>query len=65
LNRFEGRNVAAISLNVNGDSTNVTWSLEDKLNLILKTLTLFINLDKTIGKDLEVGLARLKAIAEK
>jgi len=62
---FEGRNVATISLNTSGDSTNVTWSLDDKHNLILKTVSLFINLDRTIGNDFEVGLARLKAIAEK
>jgi hypothetical protein len=62
---FEGRNVAAISLNASGDSTNVTWSLDDKHNLMLKTMSLFLNLDNTIGKDFEVGLTRLKAIAEK
>jgi hypothetical protein len=62
---FKGRNVAAISLNVSGDSTNVTWSLDDKHNLMLKTVALFINLDNMIGKDFEVGLTRLKAIAEK
>ena len=62
---FEGRNVAATSLNVSGNSTNVSWSLDDKQNLMLKTVALFINLDNTIGKDFEVGLARLKAIAEK
>ncbi len=62
---FEGRNVAAISLNVSGNSTNVPWSLDDKQNLMLKTVALLINLDNTIGKDFEVGLARLKAIAEK
>jgi uncharacterized protein YndB with AHSA1/START domain len=62
---FEGRNVAAISLNALGDSTNVTWSLDDKHNLMLKTMSLFLNLDNTIGKDFNVGLTRLKAIAEK
>ena len=62
---FEGRNVAKIHLNAAGDSTNVTWSLVDKHNLMLKTVSLFINLDNVIGKDFEIGLARLKAIAEK
>ena len=62
---FEGRHVAAISLIATGDATNVTWSLEDKHNLMLKTVSLFLNLDKEIGSDFEVGLTRLKAIAEK
>jgi Polyketide cyclase / dehydrase and lipid transport len=62
---FEGRNVATISLDAKADSTKVVWSLDDKHNLMLKTLSLFINLDKVIGKDFEVGLGRLKTIAEK
>lgn len=61
---FEARNVAEINLNATGDSTTVTWSLVDKHNLMLKTISLFINLDNTIGKDFEAGLANLKAIAE-
>jgi hypothetical protein len=61
---FEARNVAEISLNASGDFTTVTWSLVDKHNLMLKTISLFVNLDNTIGKDFEVGLANLKAIVE-
>jgi hypothetical protein len=62
---FEGRNVVTISLKPSGDSTNLTWRLEDKHNLMLKVVTLFVNLDNTIGKDFEVGLVRLKVISEK
>lgn len=62
---FEGRNVAAISLNAAGDSTKVTWSLDDTHNLMLKTIALFLDLDNMIGTDFEVGLHRLKAISEK
>lgn len=62
---FEGRNVAAFSLAAAGDATQVTWSLDDKHNLFLKTLTLFMNMDSMIGKDFEAGLARLKAVVEK
>jgi len=62
---FEGRNVASFSLAAAGDATRVTWSLDDKHNLFLKTLTLFMNMDSMIGKDFEVGLARLKTAAEK
>ncbi|MFA6312813.1 MAG: SRPBCC family protein [Sterolibacterium sp.] len=62
---FEGRNVATISLNRSGDFTNVTWSLDDKHSLMLKTVALLIDLNQAIGKDFEVGLSRLKTIAEK
>jgi uncharacterized protein YndB with AHSA1/START domain len=61
---FEGRNVASFSLIEIGDSTSVTWSLDDKHHLMLKIVSLFINLDNAIGTDFEVGLTRLKAIAE-
>lgn len=62
---FEGRNVATFSLEADGVATRVTWSLDDKHNLLLKTMTLFMDMDKMIGKDFEVGLARLKTFMEK
>ncbi|TAN49151.1 MAG: polyketide cyclase [Rhodospirillales bacterium] len=62
---FEGRNVTEISLIAEGDFTRVTWSLVDKHNLMLKTMSIFINMDKAIGKDFELGLARLKTVVEK
>jgi uncharacterized protein YndB with AHSA1/START domain len=62
---FEGRNVASFSLAAAGDATRVTWSLDDKHNLFLKTLTLFMNMDNMIGRDFEVGLAKLKTAVEK
>ena len=61
---FEGRNVASICLEPAGDATTVTWALDDKHNLMLKTMSLFMNLDKMIGKDFSLGLSRLKAVAE-
>lgn len=62
---FEGRNVATIMLLAAGDATVVTWSLDDRHNLMLKTMRLFMNLDKLIGRDFSVGLARLKALVER
>lgn len=62
---FEGRNKATFTLDAAGDTTKVTWSLDDKHNLMLKTMTIFMNMDNMIGKDFEVGLVRLKGIAEK
>jgi uncharacterized protein YndB with AHSA1/START domain len=62
---FEGRNVATFRLTESGKSTQVTWSLDDKHKLMQKTIALFVNLDNLIGRDFEVGLARLKTVAEK
>lgn len=61
---FEGRNMATFSLDADGDATQVTWSLDDKHKLMHKVMTIFLNLDKMIGKDFEVGLERLKTVAE-
>lgn len=62
---FEGHNSVVISLNTVGDATTVTWSLTDKQKLIVKVMGLFFDMDKMIGKDFEVGLAKLKVVAEK
>lgn len=62
---FEGHNVATFTLATAGNSTKVTWSLDDKQKFMVKVLGLFLNMDKMIGRDFEAGLAKLKVIAEK
>lgn len=62
---FAARNVATFSLAGTGDTTTVTWSLDGASPLIAKIMGLFFDMDKMIGKDFEVGLAKLKVIADK
>ncbi|HAF45686.1 MAG TPA: polyketide cyclase [Gallionellaceae bacterium] len=62
---FEGHNHVVFSLDAKGDATTVTWTLEDKHTYFMKVMSLFLNLDKMIGGDFEVGLAKLKTVAEK
>jgi uncharacterized protein YndB with AHSA1/START domain len=62
---FEGHNHVVFSLDAKGDATTVTWTLEDRHTYFMKVMSLFLNLDKMIGGDFEIGLARLKAFAEK
>ena len=62
---FAGRNVATFNLAATGDATTVTWSLDDQQKLMVKVMGMFFNMDQMIGKDFEVGLAKLKAVAEK
>jgi uncharacterized protein YndB with AHSA1/START domain len=68
---FEGRNVAAFTLepqsgngNTTATTTRVTWSLDDKHKLLHKTMSIFLNLDNLIGKDFAQGLAQLKTLME-
>jgi uncharacterized protein YndB with AHSA1/START domain len=62
---FEGRNHVVFALKSAGDTTTVTWILEDHHTFFLKLISVFINMDRMIGRDFEVGLARLKKLAEK
>jgi Polyketide cyclase / dehydrase and lipid transport len=62
---FEGHNVAEFTLEPKGDATNVTWTMDGPAPFISKIMQVFVNMDTMIGKDFEVGLANLKALAEK
>lgn len=62
---FEGRNVVQFTLQAAGDSTRVTWGMDGKNNFIVKVMGMFFDMDKMVGKDFEVGLAKLKIVAEK
>jgi hypothetical protein len=65
LKPFEARNVANFSLRPKGDTTTVTWSMEGRQPFFAKVMCLFLNMDDMVGKDFAVGLANLKAVAEK
>lgn len=62
---FEGESHVTFTLEPHGDSTTVTWSLDGTQAYVAKVMGLFMNMDQMIGKDFEVGLARLRAISEK
>jgi len=62
---FEARNVVVFTLNAAGGSTTVTWGMDGKQNFLVKIMGLFFSMDNMVGKDFEVGLARLKSVAEK
>jgi hypothetical protein len=62
---FEAHNTAEFTLAGQGDATNVTWAMLGKQPFMFKVMSLFMSMDKMIGKDFETGLANMKAIAEK
>jgi hypothetical protein len=62
---FEARNVAEFTMIPKGDTTEVTWLMRGPTPFISKVMQVFFNMDKMIGNDFEVGLANLKAQAEK
>jgi uncharacterized protein YndB with AHSA1/START domain len=45
--------------------TYVTWTMSGNHNFVGKAMTIFMSMDKMVGKDFEEGLANMKDIAEK
>ena len=62
---FEGHNIAEFTLQTQGDATHVQWLMHGPSPYMTKIMGLFFNMDNLIGKDFEVGLANMKALAEK
>jgi hypothetical protein len=46
------------------DTTMVKWGFDSKMNFPMNLMLLFMNMDKMIGNDFEIGLARLKKLLE-
>jgi hypothetical protein len=62
---FDSHSTAEFTLQPKGDSTDVTWSMHGPNAYISKVITVFVSMDKMIGKEFETGLANLKTIAER
>jgi uncharacterized protein YndB with AHSA1/START domain len=62
---FEGHNTAEFTMLPQGDVTNVNWVMHGPVPFIGKILHVFINMDRMIGKDFEIGLSNLKRLTEK
>ena len=48
-----------------GDSTRVTWVMHGENGFMGRIMGMFMDMDKMIGPDLEVGLANLKSLVER
>jgi len=62
---FEGHNTAEFTMLPQGDATNVTWLMYGPLPFMGKIMHVFVNMDRMVGKDFEIGLANLKRVTEK
>lgn len=65
LKPFKASNVTEFKITPNGAHTNLNWEMRGPLNLMMKVMHMFMDMDKMVGKDFEAGLANLKAIVEK
>ncbi len=64
---MEGHNMTEFTVApVNeGQSSEVTWAMYGPSLYMHKVMTLFVSMDKMVGKDFEKGFANLKALTEK
>jgi len=62
---FEGHNTAEFTMLPQGDVTHVNWVMHGPSPFIGKIMHVFINMDRMVGKDFEIGLANLKRLTEK
>ncbi len=63
---FEAHNIVDFTVQPQGDkASTVTWTMHGPMPYISRLMTIFFDMDKTVGKDFEAGLANLKAMAEK
>ena len=61
---FHTRNQNEFTLEAVGASTKVTWSMTGPNLYMMKLMSVFMNMDHTMGQHFETGLANLKAAAE-
>lgn len=64
LRPFKASNTTEFTLDPVGDGTRVTWAMQGPSPFMNKVMSVFVNMDRLIGKDFEAGLANLKAEAE-
>jgi len=64
LKPFEGHNTAEFTILPQGDATDVTWVMHGPAPFISRLMQVFMNIERMIGKDFEIGLANLKRLTE-
>jgi uncharacterized protein YndB with AHSA1/START domain len=61
---FAAHNINEFTLEPQGPTTKVTWTMQGTNVYMMKVMSLFTNMDRFMGKHFETGLANLKAAAE-
>ena len=65
LKPWEAHNNIVFLLQPKAGGTEVNWTMTGPSNFMAKLFSVFVNMDKLVGKDFEKGLASMKAEAEK
>jgi uncharacterized protein YndB with AHSA1/START domain len=62
---FTARNLNQFTLEPDGTSTRVSWSMEGPNLYAMKLMSIFTNMDHLMGQHFETGLANLKLLSER
>jgi uncharacterized protein YndB with AHSA1/START domain len=66
---FEAHNTAEFTMLPQDDASNATtdinWQMHGPAPFMSKVMQVFMNMDRMVGKDFEIGLANLKRLTEK
>ena len=62
---FASQNHTDFVLEPEGSSTRVTWKMDGPNSFASKLMSVFVSMDKMVGKDFDTGLNQLKSAAEK
>jgi uncharacterized protein YndB with AHSA1/START domain len=63
---FEAHNLVDFTVQAQGDkASTVTWTMHGPMPYLNRLMTIFFDMDETVGKKFEAGLANLKTLAEK
>ena len=65
LSPFESHNHTNFVLQPQGSVTRVTWTMDGPNTFMSKLMSVFVSMDKMMGKDFDTGLSQLKSAAEK
>lgn len=61
---FKASNVAEFVIEPTTEGTRVTWAMHGASPFMSKLMGLVFDMDRIVGKDFEVGLEKLRAVAE-
>ena len=65
LRPFNASNMVDYRIEPNGNATRVSWDMQGPMPFPAKVMSVFVDMDKMVGKDFEQGLADLKTVAER
>ncbi|MES2824685.1 MAG: SRPBCC family protein [Pseudomonadota bacterium] len=62
---FVSSNIVVFTLVPQGETTQITWLMEGPYHFISKLISVFVDMDKMVGKNLEAGLNNMNEVLTK